>query len=474
VTRPWSSAPVVLFAVSLGLLLVAWAMSTRSFEGPDEPQHYLRALNLADGHLLGRRIVYVNARLTPLQYRFVNADSRAVDVPARMSPWLERCVNGTPDVTGCVEATPTGDYYPLAYLPSAGVLSVVHNADAGLWLSRLASAVVCGAFLVLAVWLLWDGEGWSLVGLFAAFTPMVLFTGSVINPSGIEIAASAAVAAGVLGIARSPLTAGRTVWIAVAVSGAVTILSWQAGPGFVLFDLAVGGAAIGRPGLRALRAAPRWPVLAGAALLVATGLWLAYAALSEVEHTPFGISPLWSSLRLGLGQIRVVLRESIGDFGELTVPLPDTVRALWLLFVAGLLAGAFVLGTRRERWLLAAVTILTLAFPVLTFAWLQRHSGFPLQGRYVLPVLMIVPLLSGEIIRHHRDTLTIAQAYAWQYNAARSSGSPSTIQFWQHAAFAPPGGWWPWIALTALATLATLACSLLIARDHTNPRPVLS
>jgi hypothetical protein len=113
------------------------------------------------------------------------------------------------------------------------------------------------------------------------------------------------------------------------------------------------------------------------------------------------------------------------------------------------------------------------------------------QGGYVLPVLMIVPLLSGEIIRHHRDTLTrrrvgrflpaaagaffaIAQAYAWQYNAARSSGSPSTIQFWQHAAFAPPGGWWPWIALTALATLATLACSLLIARDHTNPRPVLS
>jgi hypothetical protein len=70
------------------------------------------------------------------------------------------------------------------------------------------------------------------------------------------------------------------------------------------------------------------------------------------------------------------------------------------------------------------------------------------QGGYVLPVLMIVPLLSGEIIRHHRDTLTrrrvgrflpaaagaffaIAQAYAWQYNAARSSGSPSTIQFWE-------------------------------------------
>jgi hypothetical protein len=110
------------------------------------------------------------------------------------------------------------------------------------------------------------------------------------------------------------------------------------------------------------------------------------------------------------------------------------------------------------------------------------------QGGYVLPVLMIVPLLSGEIIRHHRDTLTrrrvgrflpaaagaffaIAQAYAWQYNAARSSGSPSTIQFWEHAAFNPPGGWWPWITLATVATLATLTCSLLIARPQHRAHP---
>jgi hypothetical protein len=187
-------------------------------------------------------------------------------------------------------------------------------------------------------------------------------------------------------------------------------------------------------------------------------------------------SPLGASLHGGLRQLSPVLRDAIGDFGGLTVPLPRPLVWIWWALVAGLVGGAVAFGPRRERWLTGLATVLALAFPVLFYAWIGRQTGYGLQGREVLPPLLLIPLLAGEVVYRTRAvriphsttrlSLPIAgivaaiafmQAYAWWYSSRVAAGAPGTLRFWDHATWNPPLGWGLWIGLVVAGTVALLA-----------------
>lgn len=458
------------------LLLAAWTMSNAPFSGPDEASHYLRAMSISNGQLVGPRVQYVHTPgLTPTQLAFVNHDTTSVRVPARLSPSDVSCLNGHADLKGsCLERSPVGDYYPLAYFLPALTIGASHGASTAMWLSRLASALPCALFILVAIALLWSGTAISLLGPLAAITPMALFVCSVINPSGLEIASSLACAAAVLRITRSPSEVPGWTWAAFTVAGVVAILAWQAGPGFVAADLVLGAALLGRAGLRKLvRHSRRVLVGAGVAMLAALALWALYSSASGVSHSSFGISPLITNLHAGLDQLRPVLRDAVGNFASLTVQLPYVPRILWLLLVAGILVVGAWLGGWRARLVILGVTLAGLLWPVLSYAWIYRFSGFGMQGRQVLPALMLIPLVGGELIsrrfsqrRLSRGAWLVAvpvafialfQAYAWWYNAKAAAGAAQFILFYAHATWSPPLGWWPWIILAALGSLSLLA-----------------
>jgi hypothetical protein len=321
-----------------------------------------------------------------------------------------------------------------------------------------------------------------LVGLLAAITPMVLFVSSIVNPSGLDTVASLAFAAAGLRIARRPARVPPWVWIAFAVSGLLTVLTFQAGPAFLVTDLAVAAAVAGRGGLGELRRTQRRPVVAvGLILLAAVVLWFVYARVSGASHSPFGVAPFLRSLHEGFDQLGPVLRDAIGNFGSLTVHLPAAARWLWWLLVLGLVGAAVWLGSLRERVLMALVVALALAFPVLAYAWVYRHSGFGMQGRQVLPVLALIPLLAGELVRRDRARrpsragpgvlpvaiggIAILQGYAWWYDARDVAGAPGALRFYAHATWSPPLGWIPWIVVAALGVLALLAFAV-TSRPH--------
>ncbi len=477
-------SPLTLVGVAFSLLLAAWVMANAPFNAPDEASHYLRALNIADGHLLGPKIRYPPPPgITPTELAFADHDTRAVLVPARLTPSDVNCVNGRPDTSDqCVEATPTGDYYPLAYLLPAVALKLSHTTSTALWLSRLASALPCIGFLLLAIVLLWDGAAGSLLGLLAALTPMVLFVSSIINPSGLETASSIAFAAAVLRISRTPTQVPRWIWAAFCVSAVVAILSWQAGPGFVALDLLLLAALLGRRGAATLWRHNRGAIgVAALALAAALVLFVIYSSWSGVSHSTFGIHPFFASLHAGLDQLRYALHDAVGVFASLTVRLPPSLYWLWWLFVLGLVAAALWVGTARDRAVITAVTIGALALPVLAYAWVYRFSGFGLQGRQVLPVLVLIPLVAGELL--HRRMLRgltnargrialggavafagLFQLVAWWINARDSAGAPHSLLFFDHAVWSPPLGWGPWVALAALGAAALLCCASLIGR----------
>ena len=217
--------------MGLALLLAAWVVATQPWQAPDEASHYQRAMSIANGRILGPKLDYTTAPGTPTQLRFIDHDTRGVLMPARLSPPNVVCMNGKPDVTGsCLEEDPNGNFPPLVYFLPAAALSVSHDASTAIWLARVViGASLASPFCCSALALLWDGTGWSILGLFAAITPMVLFTSSIMNSSGPQIASCVAFTAAILRITRSPRLTPRWVWVAFVVAGAVTILAGPIG-----------------------------------------------------------------------------------------------------------------------------------------------------------------------------------------------------------------------------------------------------
>ena len=108
--------------------------------------------------------------------------------------------------------------------------------------------------------------------------------------------------------------------------------------------------------------------------------------------------------------------------------------------------------------------------PVALFAAVFRPTGYGVQGRYVLPFAIAVPLLAGEIVFRHRDRLeplntrrllgwlaaiaAVVQAIAWFSNARRYAiGVDGSWWFLGRAEWSPPLGWWPWAVLACIGSI---------------------
>jgi hypothetical protein len=114
----------------------------------------------------------------------------------------------------------------------------------------------------------------------------------------------------------------------------------------------------------------------------------------------------------------------------------------------------------------------------------QLRPGYGAQGRHVLPVLVLVPLWAGEVLRRHAGGRSFAlpiagaavlcaggQTLAWWIAARRSAvGTDGPWLFTGSAEWSPPGGWWPWAALAALGALLVLAGGLLAAQRSARSR----
>jgi hypothetical protein len=475
---------LALLATGYVLLGATWLFSTPPFQAPDEPAHYLRALTLSEGRLLGpREPVDAYGRLMlriggwhAAQQRWIDHDRRGVVVAAALSPPGVMCLDGRADATGrCTEITYTGDYSPLAYVLPAAAMSGASHATTALWLGRAASLIVALAWLVVALVLAGPGLGWNVIGVVASATPTMLFVTSVLNPSGLELAASLAFISALARLRRDGPGLARWAWWALILSGATTILAWPLGALFAVAAVLVFAGLLGGDGIRELAGrGGQMPATAALILVAAVGLSLIYGDASGSLHSSLSFTPLGASLKLGLRQLGLTLRGAVGVFGSLKVPLPTAMLAVWWAFVAGLLAAALWVGRTRERVVLVLTTLAALAFPVVFFAFSYRLSGFGLQGRYVMPILVLIPMASCSVLsrrapRAAPDPLIVAllagvglfQLIAWRIDARHWSVASSANSF---TAWTPPTTWGPLFGACVLATVAFVAAAVIPRR----------
>ena len=478
--RPGAAA---LLVAGWAALLTAWALANPPFASPDEWSHYVRAVGVGRGDPVGDRLepsrtppgTVAGSRVA----EWVSQGEREVELPPGL--WAEglACNGGRPDVSAaCLDrvaptpaavdvVTPVGNYQPLPYvLPGVAALRG-NDPESADRLGRLAAAATCLAlFGFAAAVLVRPGDRATLLGLLAAVTPMVVFVCASLNPSGLEIAAALAFAAGLLRIARRE-PVGGPIWAGTTVAGAALALSRSPGPLWVVLIALV---AVGlEPAVFTGRDARRFALPAAGAVAAAVALSVAWEA-AEGSHVPLRAEALGDGLHGGIARLPGVLNELVGVFGSLDSVLPEVVPRAWQeLVVALVVLAAVATGCRRERLLLAATAAGALALPVAFSAVLRTGTGFDVQGRHVLPFAVVLPLLAAELLVRGRARLPFdpgrlapwaaafagaVQLLAWYWNARRQAvGADGPLRFLGAADWSPPLGWWPWLAVAAVGSL---------------------
>jgi hypothetical protein len=490
--------PRVLLALGYAVLLLTWAMSNPPGAAPDEPEHYIKLEAIAQGDLVGQRepAAARNGAGDEL-FHLWNQTTRGYDIPGRLAPIGLACNAFHPDQpAACLDGlhadprttvhaqTYVGAYEPFAYLPGAGLARFGTTPVRALLLGRLGTALLCAALLTLAALALGGGGSVAVVGLLVAATPMVLFLGGQLGTSGVEACAALAYVGGMLALTRPGRAGSALAWVAFAAGGASLATARALGPVWVALGLTLPLLLLGVRGtLQGVRQAGWRSLAAGAVVLagVAADL-LGWRGTAR----PGSLHPLSDSIRdvrAVFNGLPALLREQVGVFGWLDTPLPRSVGVLWGLLVVGLMGVGLLAARGRERLALAAVAAGVVPITCVFGAVIGVEVGSApyVQGRYLLAVTVVLPLVAGEMIGRHRDRLAalrltylpaviaaaagVAQAFALYVNARRYAvGLDGPYWFFAGSVWRPPRGWAVWVPPTLVGAALIALAGLLVSR----------
>jgi hypothetical protein len=471
----------VFAALGYALLLAAWAFASPLSAAPDEQAHAVRAAAAGQGTWEGRPVQPYNRGpgLDQAQADYLNQQTQEFVIPANLVPPAP-CFTSTPDspatcaagsdrpaaVSGTVPATSYATTAPpLAYAVAGFAMQQPSLGLSPLLLGRLAMALLCALLLAAAAWAAsLRGSLWPAAGLTLAVTPMALFLGASLNPAGVVVCAAICFATAVLAIWSGPPRSGLLT--VAALSGAVLALTRPSG---VIVLAALSAATLPLVW-------PRWLLRPGVALAVTV---VAAAALAEVAWAlahpatpPLGGLPMLDTLPAVAAQWQNVAPQLVGAFGAGEVRLPAGLPVAWEVLGALLVGAALVVGFWRDRFALLVILAAAIAVAVAAYALILAPLGWEPQGRFLLAVAVVVPVLAGFVLhraglRSRADVFVLGLVVAgmqfaafWENARRYAVGRHGPINFVDLASWVPPGGWLRWVVVVG-AGCALLALSLL-------------
>jgi hypothetical protein len=484
-----SRSVVTRLAVGWALLAVAWVIANPPFAAPDEMDHFIRTVGISQGHLVGAPAPDVSLGSRAAEIRFDKSTQRSVTVPADLYPTPFNCYIANPRLSAaCLDRPPlrgppvryvtsVGSYPPLGLLAPAAVIRAAHGPLQAVRLGRAAAAIVALAFLIAAAAAVFDPEaGWlSLTGVLATCTPTVIFLAASLNPSGASVAAGIALCASLLRIGR-PGSIPGWVWTLLGCSGAMLLLSHPTGLAWTALLLA-GFIALEGPSTawRLVRQHRRAAALGIGVLALGVLAALAWQGLYG-PITPIAYRGWNIALREAPSYTWHGLLDLVAGFGYLEFRIPLPFYLLWFAFVGVMAALAVRVASRRQRRAVIVAGVLAVLLPPAVWSVFGRSVGIGIIGREYLPVLVGFPMLCGEVLYRQRARLaqrdaaalaslaTIAaviQFVAWYLNGRRSAvGTGGPLLFASHAAWSPPLGWVPWLAVAACGALVLVSVPL--------------
>lgn len=393
------------------LMTAAWAVAVPYDASADEHDHIYRAAGIFAGDV------------APAPAEAVRGSGAFVDVPRglvrdaaaecwRFKPAVSAACAPGPgsDRTTVRVGTGAGRYHPV-YYALVGVPLKLFPGWPGVYLARLIGGGLAAALLAAAVVTIvgYTRRRLMLGGMLVAVTPMALHFFAAVNPNGLEIAAGVGLVVGLVpvvlgrtdgvdGVPRGPLVLAGLSAIALA-SLRPTGLIYLAAVA-VAFLVPVRRATFAR--LWGSRPARWWAVaIAGSALVaVAWAMLMKSTNLGSAFQMDRVLSRGQAIMWVGqhVGQL---LNEMVGVFGWLDTTMPTPIYVLWQLAAGGLLVSGLAFGGWTDRWRLAAITGGGFVVPIALQTLLLNDTGFVTQGRYLLPGLVGLFVLSAWYMEQH-------------------------------------------------------------------------
>ena len=478
--------------VAIALACVAWAIATPLGATPDEPSHVIKAASVARGELIGspgsdpsRTIVEVPAGIA--QAWNWTCHARDLTISAACIPPSENGLD-------LVEAeTSAGLYNPVYYAIVGWPSLVITDTGSAVLAMRTVSALLVSGLLAFAFALIMRMTPRVIGGIAfaAATTPMVFYLGGALSPNGLEIAASLAVATGLLYICLGNAGHRIPVLIGVAVSGLLLANArgisplWLAAIGTIVLVVTPRerlAPIVRTTAVRVTLVVLGIGVVAAIAWVLATGSLGALGTFAGAGT----VSPVEAFLVM---LTRVADPGVIGIFGWGETVAPGVVFLVWSTLLAGVLVAAF--SVARGRALIGIVVGVgaIVLLPAIVQAASIRTSGYIWQGRYTLALIAAVVVIAAVLVAPRlaelpgavltRVSLVAAAAVvvghvaAFAYALLRyaSPGSTSPGAFLGRGEWSPPGTGLLWLAALGLG-LVLLSALWLGRRPVAEAGPV--
>jgi hypothetical protein len=389
--------------ITLVAVLIAeavWILAVPPFAGSDEVDHAYRAAGVASGQWhLDRGSPHGIGLLAWVPSDVV----AAAEGQCAALPYMERDNCHAVETSGdrSLVTTSAGAYDPFFYLVVGSAAKPFHGAGAD-YAMRVTTALLCALLLALGVGLMtFAGTGrWANLGVLAAFTPEVLFSGAIPSPNGVEMAAAFVLWAALLATVRQsddPCLQRRLLVMAGAAALPLTFMRLL-GP---LWVLLIVGAVIATVGWRQAGQIARRHrgVVATIAVITAIGVcW--WAAWQRTAGHTTGVHQMHEVERWILAfNLPAFLMQMIGAFPYRDVPAPLGVYPLEFSVILLMLGAAWRRGpTHRSRRAVLWITIAALVVPVLLSLVFMPSLGAIWQGRYELPFVIGVLPLCGLLL----------------------------------------------------------------------------
>jgi hypothetical protein len=259
----------------------------------------------------------------------------------------------------------------------------------------------------------------------------------------------------------------------LAAAGVVLALARSLGPVWLVLGAVV---VVGLDGATTmvgrLRAGGRAAAAASASVLVAVVAALTWEVAVQ-PHPRHPLGDIADRILPASSELPEVLRQQIGVFGWLDAAMPTAAYAAWRMLLVVLVTLGVLVATGRARRAFVATVVGAALVTVGLGAAVVHQTGFGMQGRYVLPVVVAVPLVAGELLARRRSRLGAAlpphlpavvasltaaiHLVGWYANGRRQAvGVRGPVWFIGRGAWSPPGGWAAW-AVVALIGASALA-----------------
>jgi hypothetical protein len=408
--------------VFLGFFLVfgAWSVAAPYDAPPDEVQHGIRAVGVLSGEIVPRPAQII--------WGVNNAGAGAYQRVPEGLFHPARCWGFYPDQSAsCQEPvgggklidapTSAGRYNPL-YYAAVGLPLKVWPGWGGLVLSRLISSALSAALLAWAFIMLlrWSRYGLMLAGLLASATPMLAHLAGAVNPNGLEITAGIALfCGGIPLLLGAPGSRSKSSLVWLAGTGAVLLAPLRSlGPlwlGCALVALLIPQSRTHLQHLWSQRLVRRWAYGIAASLAFAVA-WVFIAKAGEL------VPPADGRFHYGVGQAvliyfaswEIFLQGMVGVAGWFDIFMPFPLYWMWVCPVAALVIFALTIGTWKDRWRFFVLFLGGFVAPGILQVSQANVTGFIIGGRYMLPLLVGMPLLGAYIVE--RRILNAKQSHS--------------------------------------------------------------